>query len=217
MKKSFAAGAIAGMSSLALAVPLLAQISSAATDSSASTNIKADRPAPSIACVQALAAKDDAMLATIDTMMAAHKSATQARRDALKAGATITDDAARKAAVQAADEAFYKAMQTAMESQKDDASMDALKEACGDSMGGMHFKMAFGGPMGGHMKMRGPGPEMLAEKLGLTAEELKAALESGKSIEDIATEKGVTLPARPEGKGNFMMRFKDQAQTSSAQ
>lgn len=61
--------------------------------------------------------------------------------------------------------------------------------------------------MGGHgmfkMKMhgRGHGPDMLLEKLGMTEEEFTAAIDSGKTIEEIAAEKGVELPAKK------MMRF----------
>lgn len=222
---NFTAGAIAGISSIALAIPVLAQISSAAstgTTASASTAAKT-RPAPTVACVQALAAKDDAFLSNVDTMIAAQKTATTTHRNALTAAAAITDDTQRQAAVKAADEAFRTAMKTAMDSQMTTGKteMEALKTACGDTMGGMRFEMAFGGPMGGHGKggmMRGPNPEELAQKLGITADELKTELDSGKSIEDIAAAHGVTLPARAEGK-NFIMRFQKEkaSQTSSIQ
>lgn len=208
MNKSFTYGAVAGISSLALAVPFLAQISSAAStgSSAATTTAKAARPAPTQACVVALVAKDDAFLANVDTMIAAQKTATQTHRNALNAAASITDDTQRQAAVKAADEAFRTAMKTAMESHMtvDKTQMEALKTACGNAGmgGGMHFEMGMGmgGPGHGGMKghMRGPNPEMLAEKFGMTADEMKAALDSGKSIEDIAKEKGMTLPARME-------------------
>lgn len=221
MNKSFTYGAVAGISSLALAIPFLAQISSAASTGSsvATTTAKAVRPAPTQACVVALVAKDDAFLANVDTMIAAQKTATQTHRSALNAAASITDDTQRQAAVKAADEAFRTAMKTAMESHMtaDKTQMEALKTACGNAGmgGGMHFEMGMGmgGPgHGGMMKggMRG-NPEGLATKLGMTADELKTALKSGKTIEAIAAEKGITLPARPE------RGMKHMQQTSSVE
>ncbi len=199
--KKFTLGVITGVSSLALAVPLLAQISSAATGSSTSAPNVADRPAPSQACVQALSAKDAAFLATIDVRTAAHKTAIQAHKTALDAAAAITDDAARKTAVQKAEEDFHTAMKAGMEQNQDQTVIEAIRAACGNALG-----IGFGhGPMGkafGHggpgMKGHGPMGGMLTEKLGMTAEELKAAIDGGKTIEQIAEEKGVTLPARGE-------------------
>ena len=45
-------------------------------------------------------------------------------------------------------------------------------------------------------RVYGPGMRMenLTEKLGMTEAELKTALEGGKTIQEIATEKGVELP-----------------------
>ncbi len=222
MNKSFTYGAVAGISSLALAVPFLAQISSAASTGSsvAALTSKAARPAPTQACVVALVAKDDAFLSNVDTMIAAQKTATQTHRNALNAAASITDDTQRQAAVKAADEAFRTAMKTAMDSQMtaNKTQMEALKTACGNAGmgGGMHFEMGMGmgGPgHGGMMKghMRG-NPEALATKFGMTADELKAALDSGKTIEDIAKEKGITLPVRMERGQKQMQQTSSVAQ-----
>jgi hypothetical protein len=177
MKKSFLYGTISGMSALALAVPLLAQVSSAA--SSAANAIPADLPAPSQACVEALVAADDAFLARIDAQTEARKAAMQAHRDALAHAAAIADDEQRKAAVQAAHQDMRTAMEASRPADEEGSVMDAVKEACGDSMHGFGMKLHMGGDM---MVFRhhGPAPEMLAEKLGMTADELKAALEAGK-------------------------------------
>ncbi len=202
MKKTFALGAAAGMSSLALAVPLLAQLAGAASsDSTSSATAEKQRHVPTQECVHALAAHDDFMLSGMDAMVAAHKAATIAHRDALKAAAAITDDAQREAAVKKAHEDLRAAMKAAMDSQGDmSAQMEELHAACDDAIG-FHGMMLHGpGPMGGGkafmMKFR-HGPGDLAEKLGMTADELKAAVESGRTIEEIAEEKGIDLPARP--------------------
>lgn len=223
MNKSFTYGAVAGISSIALAIPLLAQISSAAsTGSSATTTTPGvTRPAPSQACVQALAAKDASFLSTIDAMIAAQKTATQTHEDALTAAAAITDDTQRAAAVKAADQAYRTAMQTAMQTQMTNGKtqMDALKTACGNAEGGMSG-LGFGsgpmdgwnhGPMKGSMRGGMMNSTALATKLGITADQLKTELQSGKTIQDIAKEHGVTLPARLGFKGQHGQ------QTSSVQ
>ncbi len=202
--KTFTTGAIAGASSLLLAVPLLAQMAGAASDTTSSTaaDALADRPVPSQECVKTMADHEGTMLAGLDTHIAAHKAALTAHHDALAAAATIVDDTARKNAIQKANEA----MRTAMEAARPDdatmkAQMEAMHKACGDEF---HFGMAMGAP-GMMMKFdggpggRGHGPRMenLAEKLGMTDDELKAALEAGKTIPQIAEEKGVDLPEPP--------------------
>jgi hypothetical protein len=203
--KKFTLGVITGVSTLAFAVPLLAQVSSAANGSSTSAPNAADRPAPSQACVQALSAKDDLFLSTVDAMTASQKTATQAHKAALVAAAAITDDAARKAAVQKAEEDFHTAMKAGMEQNQTagQAVMEKIRTECGNlgKHGGMFMmNIGRGEPGMKMMKMRGHGPMggMLAEKLGMTAEGLKAAIDSGKTIEQIAEEKGVTLPVRGE-------------------
>jgi len=61
------------------------------------------------------------------------------------------------------------------------------------------------GHMEGDMKMKMHGK--MAEKLGMTEDELRTALDSGKTMQEIATKKGITLPTRPMGdKGNGMMK-----------
>lgn len=135
MNKYFV-GAVAGATSLVIAFPVAAQLASAAGPRGSSENVSS-RPAPSQACVQALADNDGTFLASIDVMIAAHKSAVLTHKNALTVAAGISDDAARKAAVVAANEAFRTTMMTAKDSQKDahTAERDALKAACGTSMG----------------------------------------------------------------------------------
>ncbi len=150
-KNKYIIGAVAGATSLAVAFPLLAQFASAADEGMTMNSRRADRPAPSQACVHALAEKDGAFLSGVDAMITAHKAAVLAHKDALTAAAAITDDAQRKTAVDLADQTFHDAMEAAHDAQGDHmAEMEALKTACGTSLG---FGHGFGGPM-----MRGKGP-----------------------------------------------------------
>ncbi len=203
MKKSFTLGAIAGITSFAIAIPILAQVSSAANTSSASSSDNAfyERGMHRQPDLQTMIDRDTAFLANVDAMIASLKTATQTRLNALNAAKALTDEAAQRDAVKKANDDFHSAMQ---------ASMTAHPEWKG--------AMPFGGPMGPgkHMGMmgrhsRGPGPDALAEKLGMTADELKAALDSGKTIQDIAKEKGIDLPAPP------MWKMRGEDDTSSAQ
>ncbi len=210
--KPFTLGAVAGVTSLVLAVPIIAQVSLAAT-SSAMDGVtamagKRTRPAPTQQDVTDMAARAGSFLANIDAFVTVQKSVTQSLQSALTAAASITDDAQRQAAVQKAHEDMRAAIEAAVTAHPD------LKLAM--------MPLGHKGP--GHQgKMgRGPNPGMLAEKLGMTVDELKAALESGKTIEQIATEKGITLPARPMKGGRFggPMGFgpmNNQGATSSAQ
>lgn len=193
MNKTFTFGAVTGITALAVAFPVIAQISSAQTTSSASSTTRSAamarvRTPLTQAQVQTRIDQDAAFLANVDAAVTVQKSATQAHKDALTAAVSMTDDTQRQAAVKAADEAMHTALQSAMTA---NPSLEA----------GMHF--GFG--KGGHHGRGGPGKGDLAAKLGMTEAELKAALDSGKTIQQIATEKGVTLPTPPQG-GRFMFR-----------
>ena len=200
---------------MALAVPFAAQIVGAQTTSAPSG--ERSRPVPTQACVLALAEQEGTYLSTVDTLIAARKSAMQIHKDALTAASAIADDAQRAAAVQKANDDLRAAMEAARKAQGDGKTqMDALKTACGDSAfrgfgpmtgGGMPGFGGRGMGMQARGEGRGPGPrtDVLAEKLGMTEDELQAALESGQTIEQIAESKGITLPAR-QGKGKGMMR-----------
>lgn len=191
----FTLGAATGATSLLIAIPMFAQMAGAASSSASATST---RPVPTQTCVLAMADHETTMLSNIDAMTAAHKAAATAKRDALKAAAALTDETARMEALKKAQETFRAAMAATMKL-KDEAAMTALKTACGDS-----FPMGMGHM--GEMKMKMHGK--IAEKLGMTEDELKAAIDSGKTIEQIATEKGITLPARKMGgKGKGMMKF----------
>ncbi len=211
MKKTFALGAIAGMSSLALAVPILAQISSAqetgaTTTTTVSTTAAAKTfmkraPDTSVAGIQTRIDHDSAFLTNIDAMITIQKSATQTHKTALTAALSITDDTQRAAAVKAADDAMRTSIETAV------TANTALKGLM--PFGGMGKGFSGGHGERGHSQNGGD----LAVKLGMTDTELKAALTSGKTIEQIATEKGITLPARPA----FMGHMKTGTQASSTQ
>jgi hypothetical protein len=187
----FTLGAIAGIVTVALAVPLLAQISSAATSGAP----KFTRPVPTQQQVQDMVARDDAFLKNVDAMVTVQKTATQAHEAALTAAASITDDTQRQAAVQKANDDERTAIQNAITANPD------LKSAMMPFGGGRGFGEGKGGMMG-----RGPNTASLATKLGMTETDLKAALDGGKTIQQIAQEHGVTLPARTGGKhGGWMM------------
>lgn len=193
MKKTytFTLGAVAGITTLALAVPLLVQISSAAATGTGSFN----RPVPTQQQVQDMATRDDAFLKNIDAFVVIQKSATQAHRDALSAAASIADDSERQAAVQQANLDQRAALQAALTANPD------LKSSM-MPFGGRGFGEGKGGP---GMMGRGQNTAALASKLGMTEADLKAALDGGKTIQQIAQEHGVTLPARTGGKhGGWM-------------
>ncbi len=193
MKKSFTLGAVSGISALAIAFPVIAQIAGAqsapTTAMSARPNLK-DRPgfhgerAPlSQEDVQVMIDQDNAFLLNVDAFVAIQKEAIQTHRIALEAAADIEDETERNAAVKAAHEAMRASIEAAVEANPE------LKTAM----------MPFGGK--GRHGPGGHGPHDLAEKLGMTEEELKAALESGKTPEEIAEEKGITPPARSAFRG----------------
>jgi len=197
------------MSSLALAVPLMAQVAGAQSSAATTTQENSSTRVPffkeffpkavSQEDVQAMIDRDNAFLSNIDAFIALQKEVTQNHRIALTAAADITDDTARQEAVQAAHEAQRTAIQAAIEANPDLAA-------------GMHHGMGKGGHHS--MKMRG-GPGMLEEKFGMTMEELKAALDSGKTIEEIAAEKGIELPIHGEGESEDRGFFNFRAERSS--
>lgn len=199
----FTLGALAGMSSLAVAVPLMLQGVSAASTSSASIPSHVFTP-PTQACLAAQVDLEQARIDNFDTMSAQRKTELQKRHDALATVAAITDDTQRADALkklrtdgQAARKAeptdVPAAITTAQAAVKA-ACGNTMMPAIGDMMGSPGSDRGFGGPMHGG---KGPMGAQLATKLGMTETDLKAALDSGKTIEQIAEEKGITLPARP--------------------
>ncbi len=112
--------------------------SSVFAQSSASANAPAStRSAPTQACVQAMVAKESAILSNFDAMNAARKAAMQAHKDALAAAALLTDDAARQAAIQKANDDMNTAMKNSMTANaaQEKTLMDAVRSACGNSLG----------------------------------------------------------------------------------
>lgn len=189
----FTLGAIAGVTSLLIAVPIVAQVAGAQSTSSAGSTMRNyffSKPAATQAHIQEMIDRDAMILQNIDAVTAAHKKALQAHKDALTAALSISDETQRAEAVKKAHDDMHTSMSTSMK----DLGLDGK------------FMMPFGGPKGhmrGGMMMKGK----FAEKLGMTEADLKAAIESGKSIQDIAKEKGIELPARPEG-GMFFKRMR---------
>lgn len=189
-------GAASGIATLMLAVPVLAQVSGAqeisdATAPSGTSSIASSVRAPrGQKNIQFLIDKDTAFLANIDSMVTLQKNAVQTRLNALTAAASITDETARQEAVQAAKKTYRTTIQNA-------------REANPDLKSGM--QMGFGKKShNGRGKGHGFGSPKFAEKLGMTEEELKAELDSGKTIEQIAEKKGVELPMRPPFMGGGM-------------
>ena len=197
MKKSFTLGAVSGITALAIGFPLAAQFAGAQEASSGTASSVAgakdghrwEKRAPLTQDdVDAMVDMDNQILLHIDEMVAIHKEAIQNHRIALQAAADLTDETERNDAVRAANEAMRAEI---------DAAIDANPELAGLKMG----PMGPGGPRGpggmGHGHRMGP-PQDVLDALGMTAEELKAAHESGKTIDEIAEEKGVELPERRE-------------------
>lgn len=207
----FTYGAVAGITTLALAAPFLVQLTNAADTATKPFT----RLAPTQAQVQKMIARDDAFLGNVDAFVTVRKSATQAHRDALSAAASLTDDTQRHAAVQKANEAMRAAMQAALAANPD------LKSALRPFGGGRGMMGAGKGGPGG-MTGRGPDKADLAARLHMTEAELEGALESGKTIAEIATEKGIALPAGrgqggKHGRGWMMGRGPAAQATSSAE
>jgi hypothetical protein len=196
MNHKFTLGVVAGLSSIALAIPLLSQISNAASaDASTSTvtttHMKPTRPLPTIQNVQDMITRDTAFLKNADAIVALQKSATQTHLTELTAAASITDDTARQAAVKKANDDERSAIQAGIVANPDmKTSMMPMMR-----MGGHGGKMQGGAAM----------QAALATKLGMTEADLKAELATGKTIQQIATEKGITLPTRAAmgAKGGF--------------
>lgn len=205
--KQFSFGALAGGIALAVAVPFLSDIASAQSVSSAGPSV---RPLATQECVQAMASAGGTSLGFFDTMNTARKAAVTARVAALKEAVILTDDAARQAAVAKAGENFRAAMQKAMEEKSVamKTAHESVQTACGGSRGfGLMMGEGRQGMMGkGQGRLHGPNLEMLATKLGITVDQLNAEIKGGKTIEQIAEEHGVTLPAfnkQQKGRGGL--------------
>jgi hypothetical protein len=140
--KKFALGAVAGMSSLALAVPMFAHIAGAQSSAVSSAS---SGTAPTQACVAAMATMEQAHLSVFDAMTAQHKTELQARAASLKDIAAIADDTQRQAALQALHDAKRTVERPAPPQAVTDA-MEAVRAACGDTM--RMNKMMHGGHMG---------------------------------------------------------------------
>jgi hypothetical protein len=189
--KSFPLGVVAGLGTAAVAIPLF--VGAASSDAVIGT----DRMMPSLTQehVQSMVQRDQAVLTNIDAAIAVQKDAIRARMSALTSAAAMTDDTQRQQAVKAAHDAYHTTIQDALAANPD------LEAAL--HLGG------FGGKHGGRH-----GPGHLAAKLNLTQAELKAKLDAGEAIEDIAKQQGVDLPARPAFRGFF---GDPQVQSSSTQ
>ncbi len=159
--KKFTLGVAAGMTSLAIAVPLLAQGTLAASSiPAAGRTTAANRPVPTQACIQAMAQKDELFLSHIDAMTSAQKTATQAHKAALTAAAGITDDTQRRDALKKAEDDFRTAMQAAIEANKADMDtlMQTIRTACGNTRGlgmGLQYGSMMSGDVDDHLKAFG--------------------------------------------------------------
>ena len=196
-KNKLILGSVAGLTALAVALPVFAQVSGTST-----TDFFTKRAPLTQESVQEMITRDTNFLANIDAFVSLQKSTVQTHQQALTAAASLTDSTQIEAAVKAANDASRTAMNEALKANP------ALKDAM--------RPMGMGKGPGGH---RGPNPEMLAEKLGLTADELKAALDSGKTIQQIAEEKGIDLPPPPmmKGRGHGFMHFENDNDEDDAQ
>jgi len=225
----FTLGAVTGLGAVALAIPVLATVTSAQSigSSSSASPTAANKPVPTTQCVSAIAALEGQQISLMDSEEAARKSALQAHVDALNAAASITDDATRQAAIQKANQDLKTAMQTAQ--QKNQSTLQTYRQAVQTACGTMMHDGSVGGGFVRFMDkpMMGKGSGMnkqtmlsnLATKLGITSAELQSELQSGKTIQQIAQEHGVTLPTPPAGSFGHGMKWGmnfDQNQTSSS-
>lgn len=191
MKTSFTLGAVSGISALALGFPLAAQFAGAQSSAGSPTALRT-RPAfhsrapLSQDDVRELIDRDNAFLLNVDAFVAIQKEAIQNHRIALEAAADIADETERNEAVIAAHDALRAEVSAAIEANPD---LTDVLTRFGPHRGRGHMNMKMGGMPGG--------------KLGMTAEELRAARESGKTIREIAEEKGVEPPMRPTFKARW--------------
>ena len=188
MNKTFTLGAVTGISAIALAFPVLAQVPAGAAtgdDVTVPPPFEMRKPDTSVEGIQSMIDRHQAFLDNVDALVSAQKASVQSLIDDLTAALALTDDDARQEAVRAAHEEHRAAREAALAEHPD---LKMLLHAKGRKHG--H------GPKGG----------MLAEKLGMTPEELRSEIESGKTIERIAEEKGVALPTPPMG-GRGMFRL----------
>lgn len=153
--KKFTLGVLAGMSTLTLAVPLVAQVAGAQSDTSVAKN-RVFTP-PTQACLQAMVGMEEAHLANFDADSAKRKQLMQEHLAEMKTVAAIADDTARQEAMQKlheakmADRPFQDEIPAAIKT-----AMEAVRTACGDTM---KFRGGFGIGMGPMMKIkhfRGP-------------------------------------------------------------
>lgn len=189
MKQSFTLGAVSGITALALGFPIAAQFAGAQETGSSSPSdvVRYDKRAPlSQDDVRAMIDRDNTFLLHVDAMVAIHKEAIQNHRIALEAAADMTDETERNDAVRAAHEAMRREIEEAIEADPELADLKMMPLGPGGPGKGPHGH-------DGMMKFR----MNLEEKLGMTAEELKTALDSGKTIHEIASGKGIELPERP--------------------
>lgn len=198
MNKAFTIGAVSGISALALAFPVIAQIAGAQSSNNASspssmygrmTGFHGERAPLSQEDVRDMIERDNAFLLNVDAFVSVQKAAIQNHRIALEAAADITDEVMRNDAVQSAHAAMRAEIEAAVANNP--ALKDSMRPLGGHGDRGEH----------GRMHGRGPNPEQLATKLGMTATELRSALEDGKTIKEIAEEKGFELPERKNMRG----------------
>lgn len=123
MKKTFALGAVSGISALAIGFPFAAQFAGAqsGTEAQASPTMKdrmafhGERAPLSQEDVQDMIDRDNAVLLNIDAFVAIQKQAIQNHRIALEAAADMTDETERNDAVRAAHEAMREEIKAAVE------------------------------------------------------------------------------------------------------
>ncbi len=202
MNKTFTFGIITGITSLVVAVPLVAGIAGAQ-----STENDTAVPRPRFQRdltqedVQSMIDRDEAFLAHADASMDIRKNATRAHLDALQEALTLEDATARHDAVRAAHDALRQTMQDAMESNPDLAA--AMHPGMGMGMGSGWKGGMFGAGFG---QGNGPMHEEMLETLGMTQEEFDAAIASGKTPWEIAEEKGIEMPMHGGRGGKGGMR-----------
>lgn len=139
--KTLAIRALAGATSLAFAIPLVG---------AQGINSSATRPTPTQQCVQAMANAEAIHFSQFDVQSARKKQFVKTRSDGLAAAAAITDEAARKQALQDLHSQIKATRDTAGDERPEElkAAHEAVKAACGD-LGRKGPGKHFGGPRRG--------------------------------------------------------------------
>lgn len=144
-----------GIGALAVLLAVPAAIQVAGAQSSEQKSTKSMRSVPTQSCLQAMLAVEDVRLSEFDAMTAKMKQHMQKQREALASAAALSDENARKEAMQKMRQDMKSSMKSAKDQQSSamQSAMEAAKTACGNA--GMLMMRTPGMMEGGMMMKRG--------------------------------------------------------------